>query len=110
MSTIVRLADFRPAALDTCFSRRELEQLLAVYSRRVISGEWKDYGIRHEPRMAAFLIYRNSSQQPAFSVIKREAANGKTEFLVYHGRERLRRSHSLTDAISVLKRKFRLVN
>lgn len=110
MSTVVPIADYRPAALDTCFSRRELEQLLGVYSRRVISGEWKDYGIRHEPNMAAFMIYRNASQQPAFTVIKRKLSGGKTEFVVYHGRERIRKSASLSDAISVLKRKFRLVN
>lgn len=110
MSTVVRMSDFRSPGLDTCFTKRELEQLLAVYSRRVINGEWKDYGIRHEANVAAFLIYRNSSQQPAFTVIKREPPNGKTEFIVYHGPKRLSRSNSLTDAISVLKRKFRLVN
>lgn len=110
MSTIVRITDYRHAAPDTCFNKRELEQLLAVYSRRVISGEWKDYGITHEPTMAAFLIYRNASQQPTFTVVKRLTGAGKIDFTVFHGRERLRRSASLTDAISVLKRKFRLVN
>jgi len=110
MATIVRIADYKKAPLDICFNRRELDQLLAVYSRRVINGEWKDYAITHNPTMAAFLIYRNNSRQPSFTVVKRMTSGGKAEFVVYHGRERLKRSNSLSDALSVLKRKFRLVN
>ena len=29
------------------FNRQELRQLLEVYSRRVVAGEWKDYAIDH---------------------------------------------------------------
>lgn len=113
MTTVVSLAEYKRAARravpDICFSKRELEQLLAVYSRRVMSGEWKDYAIRHDPTMSAFLIYRNNSRQPSFTVIKRQTSAEKNEFLVFHGRERLKRSTSLTEALSVLKRKFKLV-
>lgn len=113
MSTVVRIADYKSASKrlkpDICFSKRELDQLLSVYSRRVMSGEWKDYAIRHDPSVAAFLIYRNSSLQPTFSVIKRLLTGEKHEYLVYHGRERLKRSGSLSDALSVLKRKFKVI-
>lgn len=113
MSTVVRIADYRNASkrieADICFNKRELDQLLAVYSRRVMSGEWKDYAIHHDPTMAAFLIYRNSSLQPAFSIIKRLLSGEKHEYLVYHGRERLKRSNSLREALSVLKRRFKVV-
>ena len=113
MSTVVRLADYknfsRPLQPDICFSKKEFDQLLSVYSRRVMSGDWKDYAIRHDPTMAAFLIYRNNSRQPSFTVIKRNASGKNPEYIVYPGRARLKLSSSLTDALSVLKRKLRLV-
>jgi hypothetical protein len=114
MTTVVRLADYKSASArikpDICFNKRELEQLLTVYSRRVMSGEWKDYAIHHDPAVAAFLIFRNNSQQPSFSVIKRQTSASKFEFLVFHGRERLKLGSSLNEVLSVLRRKLRLVN
>ena len=60
MSTVVRLADYKNANRriqpDICFDKKEFDQLLSVYSRWVMSGDWKDYAIRHDPTMAAFLI------------------------------------------------------
>ena len=114
MTTVVLLADYKNATgrikPDICFNKRELEQLLTVYSRRVMSGEWKDYAIHHDPAVAAFLIFRNNSQQPSFSVIKRQTSASKFEFLVFRGRERLKRGSSLNEVLSVLRRKLRLVN
>jgi hypothetical protein len=113
MTTVVSLAEYKRAARravpDICFNKRELDQILTVYSLRVMSGEWKDYAIRHDPTMAAFLIYRHNSRQPSFTVIKRMTSAEKSEFLVFRGREKLKRSASLTNAISVLKRKLKLV-
>ena len=113
MSTVVRLADYknnnRRIQPDICFNKKEFDQLLSVYSRRVMSGDWKDYAIRHDPTMASFLIYRNNSRQPSFTVVKRRTSVKKLEYLVYHGRERLKHSSSLTVALSVLKRKMELV-
>ena len=114
MSTVVSLADYKKASRrirsDICFNKKEFDLLLSVYSRRVMSGEWKDYAIRHDPSMAAFLIYRNNSRQPSFTVVKRQTSGSRSEFLVYHGRQRLKRTASLSDALSVLKRKFKLIS
>ena len=114
MSTVVCLADYKNANRriqpDICFNKKEFDQLLSVYSRRVMSGDWKDYAIRHDPTMAAFLIYRNNSRQPSFTIVKRKASSSKLEYQVYHGRERMKRSSSLTDALSVLTRKLKLVS
>ena len=113
MVKVVSLSDYKSADRhfkpDICFNKQELDQLLTVYSRRVTSGEWKDYAIRHDPAIAAFLIYRNNSQQPAFTIIKHHTNGGKTEFVVYHGRERLKRSDALKDTLTVLNRKLKLV-
>ena len=114
MSTIVRLAEYKNALRrikpDICFNKKEFDQLLSVYSRRVMSGEWKDYAVSHDPSMATFLIYRNNRQQPSFTVVKRKLAGRNLEYLVYNGRARLKRSTSLSDALSVLRRKLKLVN
>ena len=114
MSTVVFLADykntFKHIQPDVCFEKKEFDQLLSVYSRRVMSGDWKDYAIKHNPKMAAFLIYRNNSQNPSFTIVKRKAPANKLEYLVYHGHNHLKTSASLTDALSILKRKLKLVN
>ena len=113
MSTVVFLADYKKSPKhiqpDICFEKKEFDQLLSVYSQRVMSGDWKDYAIKHNPKMAAFLIYQNNSQYPSFTIVKRRAPNSKLEYAVYHGRNRLKTSTSLTDALSILRRKLKIV-
>lgn len=113
MTTVVSLAEYKRAARravpDICFNKRELDQLLNVYSRRVMNGEWKDYAIRHDPDMAAFLIYRNNSRQPTFTVVKRKISGDRMEYMVFQGREKLKRGFSLNDVVPVLKQKPKLV-
>src|SRR5690606_10999380 len=75
MSWVVRISDFRRKnAPPVYFTRNELNQLLSLYSRRVIGGEWKDYAIDQGRGMSAFSIYRDSSTRPAFTIYK--YANG----------------------------------
>lgn len=113
MSTVVFLADYKKTSKhiqpDICFEKREFDQLLSVYSQRVMSGDWKDYAIKHNPKMAAFLIYQNNSQYPSFTIVKRRAPTSKLEYAVYHGRNRLKTSTSLTEALSILRRKLKIV-
>ena len=118
MTTVVQISDYRAGQAgrrrrgtpDLCFDRHELDLILSVYSDRVISGEWRDYAIRHEASAAAFHIYCSSSQQPAFTVAKHRLAGGETEFVVYDGAGRpVSRSAALRDALAVLRRRFRLV-
>ena len=40
------------------FDRVELNQILSVYSRRVIAGEWCDYGFNEGRHEATFAIYK----------------------------------------------------
>ena len=113
MSTVVFLADYKKTNKkkqpDICFEKKEFDQLLSVYSRRVMSGDWKDYAINHNSKMAAFLIFRSNSQYPSFTIVKQRASTNKLEYLVYHGRNRLKTSASLTDALSILTRKLKVV-
>jgi hypothetical protein len=51
---LFRLADYRAKRKTVYFNRLELNQLLAVYSRHVIRGEWRDYAIDHRDGFALF--------------------------------------------------------
>ena len=53
------------------FNRHELNQILQVYSRRVISGEWLDYSLAFDERGALFAIYGKVSSVPIYSIAKR---------------------------------------
>ena len=112
MSRLVRLSDYRRRnAPSVYFTRTELNQLLSLYSRRVIGGEWKDYAIDQGRGMSAFSIYRDSSTRPAFTIYK--YANGthrRGDYVVGSGGNLLNRGKTLEDAISVLERQLRVVS
>ena len=52
------------------FNRTELGQILATYSTRVASGEWRDYAIDHFPGIALFSIFRHTHETPLYIVEK----------------------------------------
>ena len=52
------------------FDRTELGQILATYSTRVASGEWRDYAIDHFPGSAVFSIFRHTHETPLYTVEK----------------------------------------
>lgn len=105
MATVFRLADYRTSGRPVYFNRAELGELLNVYSRRVSSGEWRDYAIDHKTGMAVFSIFRHAAEAPLFSVAKL-SHRGECEYLVATGRRLLKRSQNLRDALSVFDRKL----
>ena len=52
------------------FNRTELGQILAIYSIRVASGEWRDYAIDYFPGSAFFSIFRHTHETPLYIVEK----------------------------------------
>lgn len=114
MSSLIRLAEYRRQHRVVFFSRRELNQLLSLYSRRVMRGEWRDYAIDHRPGMAMFSVFRSSRERPLFSVAKRvnlvgPASEREAEFQLLNGRHRLRRASALEDIIEMLESGLRVV-
>jgi hypothetical protein len=91
------------------FDKRELRQLLGLYSRRVMSGEWRDYAIDFEPKGAVFSVFRRSSEQPLFAVWKLAGGRERGRYVVAAGAAVLCRAHSLGDILSFLDDKPRLV-
>ena len=115
MSSLIRLAEYRRQHRVVFFTRRELNQLLSLYSRRVMRGEWRDYAIDHRPGMAMFSVFRSSRERALFSIAKRVAVGGgpasdrEAEYLLLNGRHRLRRASALEDILELLESGLRVV-
>ena len=106
-----RVARHRPAGpRHTFFSRSELFRLLNLYSRRVMSGEWRDYAIDHDSSSATFSVYRNATEHPEFAITKIVGHKGRHGlFVLRSGPRRLKQSPSLDDVITALEKRLRLV-
>lgn len=109
MSEMPRLSDYRKRGNQRVFfNRRELRKLLDLYSRRVATGEWRDYALDQYGPMAVFSIFRHSFDQPLYSIAKRAAGQG-CEFVVFCGRRQLNHGKTVDEALAVLERQLRLV-
>ena len=100
MAKLYRLDRPQRQPRSTFFNRSELSQLLSLYSRRVASGEWRDYAIDQAGDVARFSVFRHTLERPAFTIIKRA---GGPEYLVTSGPRRLKRARSLREALSVFE-------
>ncbi len=92
------------------FERQELNQILNVYSRRVASGEWKDYAIDQGRGMAVFSIFRNAHEAPTFSISKFAKGQKRGTYLVASGPKQLKWARSLDEALRIFDRKLVLVS
>src|SRR5580704_7686980 len=105
-----RLADHRPRSRTVYFDRRELNQLLALYSRHVIRGEWRDYAIDHRDGFALFSIFRHSRESPTFTIMKCATGSERHgEFVVLCGRHKVSSARTLADALKVFRTRPSLV-
>jgi len=110
MHNLIRLRDYRKRPQPVFFDRTELQQLLSLYSRRVISGEWRDYAIDHDARRATFSIFRHAADRPAFTVVKVAPRDrSETIYLLSAGPKRLKRGSNLIEVLAELDRRPRLV-
>ena len=60
----------RERSFEISFNRRELNEILGVYGRKVADGEWRDYAIDQLRERAVFSIYRRSSEVPLYRIVK----------------------------------------
>lgn len=110
MTNIVRLAPLRRQQRVVYFNRRELNQLLSLYSRRVARGQWRDYAMDHRPGLAIFSIFRSSAERPIFTITKRLLPGDKAaEYAVMDGRHPVRRSSDLGELIDSFDQGLRIV-
>lgn len=111
ISTVVRIRDFRRHRKLTVFSRQELTLLLAVYSRRVISGEWKAYALDHGETAAQFSIFTNAHAQPVYAVLKlAQPSRRRRRFTLTQGVRKIAEGDSLAEVLARFGRGLRLVS
>ena len=111
MSKVVLLKKYRNrGASAVSFTKNELNQLLSLYSQRVINGEWKDYAINHEKDMSAFSIYRDSSNQPIFTIFKyATGTNCNGDYVLGSYGNFLKRGRNLSEVLSSFPNNLKLV-
>jgi hypothetical protein len=110
MSVVIRLAEERGRSGPVAFNRQELKRLLSLYTRRVMSGEWRDYAIDMRRDCAVFSIYRHAAEGPLYTVWKTKSGHGvPPEYSLYTGPRRLARSRSLDETLRALERRLRVV-
>lgn len=87
------------------FDRRELSEILDLYGRRVVAGEWRDYAMDFLRERALFSIYKRASERPIFIIEKNpklRSRQGQYMVMAQDGRI-LRRGHSLSAVLRVLE-------
>ncbi len=110
MSQVVRLAERRALVRHLFFSRAELNQLLSLYSRRVASGEWRDYAIDHRPGLASFSVFRNSHERPIYAIVKYLNRDRTVDYRVMAGGRRIKQSKDLAEVLHAIERQLRVVS
>ena len=93
------------------FNRRELDQILRVYGRKVADGEWRDYAIDALREKAVFSIFRRSAEMPLYRIEKQPRLSrkqGAYSVVAVTGLI-LGRGHDLSRVLRAVDRKPRLV-
>ena len=110
MTNVIQLSAYRHKPKPVSFDRHELNKLLSLYSRRVRGGEWKDYAIGHGDGLAAFSVFRNSSDRPLFTIIKyAPGTHSNGDYLLCSGRRRIKRGATLNAVLATFESPIQLV-
>lgn len=108
MTEPVRLADYRRRPRFICFTRAEMNQLLALYSQRVSAGEWRAYAFDVEPGFAAFSVFRHAAAEPLFTILKTKSRRGRP-FRLLQGARRMKEAAQIGDVLAAIPKGLRLV-
>lgn len=107
------LASHGPEAHSfTTFNRQELNEILAVYGRKVAAGEWRDYALDMGRDRATFSIFRRASEFPLYRIEKAPKLarkQGAYSVITATGLI-LKRGNDLRRVLAVLERSVSLVN
>lgn len=93
------------------FDRTELRVLLNEYSRRVATGEWRDYAIDHGRDRAVFSVFRHTAEHPLYSIEKLPGKGGKGgRYGLLRGPVRLHQDASLANVLGAIERRPHLIS
>ena len=109
-ATVLPLRNYRGGRRTLYFSRPELNQLLSLYSRNVARGIWRDYAIDHRDGLALFSVFRHTHESAVYTIVKSApSAAASPEFSIMSGRQRLRVSPTLPEALEYFRTKLSLI-
>lgn len=93
------------------FDRRELDQILRIYSLMVGAGEWRDYAIDHLKDRAVFSVFRRSSEIPLYRIEKNpKMARRQGAFSVVAASGMvMKRGQELANVLKVFDKPLRIV-
>lgn len=108
MAKVLRLNDYRRRQKAIFFSRSELNQLLALYSRQVARGEWRDYAIDQRDGAALFAVFRHTQENALYTIVKTSPGLGRNgDFTLLSGRQRLASGKLLGEVLTSLQSTLR---
>lgn len=95
---------------QVAFDRKELGLILSVYGSHVAEGEWRDYALDFGRDKAVFSIFRRSSEQPLYRVVKDPslARRHGAYSVIAQGGLILKRGHDLAQVLRVLAKSPKL--
>ena|SRR6056297_1788449 len=95
------------------FQRREMDLILSIYGRLVMSGQAKDYAVGMHKEQAVFAIFRRHAETPNWTVVKTPALarmQGAYSVLGAQG-QILKRGRDLKQVLTVFEtRKFEIIS
>jgi Protein of unknown function (DUF2794) len=99
-------------AREVRFDRSELSVILGLYGRNVASGEWRDYAMDFGCEIASFSVFRRSSEQPLYRIIKSPALSRKNGLysVVAQGGLIMKRGNDLNQVLKVLEKRPKLAD
>ena len=108
---LIPLDSVRHATMPVMFDRRELMQVLNLYSRMVAAGEWKDYALDSLKECAVFSVFRRASETPLYRIEKSpRLARRQGAFSVVNANGMiLKRGHELSNVLGVFDKQLRVV-
>lgn len=108
---LIPLDAARHVSMPVMFERRELMQVLNLYSHMVAAGEWKDYAIDSLKECAVFSVFRRASETPLYRIEKTpKLARRQGAFSVVNANGMiLKRGHDLTSVLRVFDKHLRIV-
>lgn len=100
------------APRQIAFNRQELSAILAVYGRKVASGEWRDYAIDLNRDKAIFSVFRRTSEFPLYRIEKdpKLARKQGAYSVVAAGGLIMKRGHDLIRVLDVLDKRLEVVS
>ncbi len=100
MSKIYHFSKYIKGKEKVTFSKKDLNSIINIYSKKVSNGLWKDYSINFEKNYAEFSIYKHTHASPEFSIVK----NKKKIFYIYSRKQELKKSKYIKDVLNILKK------